>query len=108
MPYSFAGRYYKITPDPKYPNDPNKYILKVYESWRYSEKEIEDFLLWLVVDQGYTSLNISRVKNEWMWHNVAYALGYKKESSRRVDVFFNSSDPNPFRAFIFDTFCFWG
>ena len=91
--------------------DPNKdpklkdYLLSVYESWRYNEQEIDEFLRSLKKD--YPSLDVSSVKNEWMWHNVAYAFLIKKDSSRSVDAYLSSSDDNILLAFLFNFYRFW-
>ena len=77
-----------------------KTTLKVYESWRYSKEEIEQFLKWL--SGKHKGLNVLRVKNEWQWHNIAYTLGIKRSSTKDVDPYFNWRDDNPFFAMIFD------
>lgn len=53
------------------------------------------------------SLDVSSVKNEWMWHNVAYAFLIKKDSSRSVDAYLSSSDDNTLLALFFDFYRFW-
>lgn len=56
----------------------------------------------------YPSINVGRIKNEWVWHNIAYALHYKIESSKSVDVHFNAPDDIWYRALFFELFRFWG
>ena len=97
--------YYELKPFNKYnPSASNKpsTSLKVYESWRYSENEILAFLLYLRDVEGYSKINVERMKNEWIWHNVAYCLNIGVKSNKDVDVNFNMADDNPAHAFIFD------
>ena len=47
------------------------------------------------------------MKNEWIWHNVAFALGIATDSSRSVDVYFDASDPRFFVGLFFDIFRIW-
>ena len=96
---------YNIVPDKYDPSNKNKYILKVYESWRFSEKEIDEFLRWLKYYKGYDYLNVGRVKNEWLWHNAMYGFGFATDSTRRVDVYLNAADPN--WGWFFDFFRVW-
>lgn len=80
--------------------------LSVFESWRYSEKEITSFLLHL--KKKHPEINVGRMKNEWVWHNVAYALGIGTESSKSVDVCFDASDSRFWYGLFFDIFRIWG
>ena len=97
--------YYEVT-HPANGEDKNKYNLKVWNSWKYSKKEIETFLNWLKQKDEYSHLNVKRVGNEWLWHNIAYFLGIKRDSSTKdVDAYFDYPDPN--YAFIFDNFWLW-
>ncbi len=85
--------YYNVVPDEKDPLNENKLILQVYESWKFSEKEIDAFLRWLKYEKGYGNLDIGRVKNEWLWHNAAYGLHCFTGSTKRVDIYLNAADP---------------
>ena len=84
--------------------DPSKYIIIVDESWRFSEKQIDEFLKYLKKNVN-GQINTKRIKNEWMWHNIAYGLGIKQDSSRRVDVYVDAPDDTWGR--FFDFFRFW-
>ena len=83
----------------------DKYILQVYESWKYTEKEIDAFLKWLKYDKGYSNLDIGRVKNEWLWHNAMYGYGIATDSTKRVDIYLNAADP--IWGWFFDFFRIW-
>ena len=81
------------------------YELIVYESWRFNEKQIKAFLKWLKEQPGNESLNVQRVYNEWMWHNIAFALDIKVESSRTINAYFDAPDKN--YGWFFDLFHIW-
>ena len=80
--------YYEISNN----KDPNKMNLKVYNSFQYNHDEIYEFLLSLKNKDGYDHLNIEKVGSEWLWHNIAYGVGIRRDLSASVDVFFNSDD----------------
>lgn len=84
--------------------DPSKYIIIVDESWRFSEKQIDEFLKYLKKNVN-GQINTKRIKNEWMWHNIAYGLGINQDSSRRVDVYVDAPDDK--WGWFFDFFRFW-
>ncbi len=84
-------------------SDNAHYSLKVYDSWRYSKEEIIEFLTYLA--DLYPSINIDRMMNEWIWHNIAYTEGIGISSSKDVDVYFNA--PDKYYWFIFDFLRFW-
>lgn len=68
--------------------------LKVYNSYQLDSKQINEFLEWLRDDQGYSSINIDRIRNEWIWHNLGYIYNFERLSTRSVDTFFDSDDIN--------------
>ena len=68
----------------------DKITLQLYKSWRFSSKEMKEFLAYL--KETYPNLNIEKVMNEWTWHNIAFNLGINTKSSRSVDVFLNHDD----------------
>ena len=102
VPYKGDGFavYYKMESE----EGSGKLILTVYESWRFSEREIKEFLNWLK-HNGYEEISIGRVYNEWMWHNIAFALGIKPDSSRKVDAYLDSPDKK--YGWFFELFHIW-
>ena len=37
-------------------------------------------------------LNYELILNEWKWHSLAYGIGFSRDSTASVDVYFNSED----------------
>ena len=108
IPYTELGFdiSYKITNDKNNPDDPDKLTLTVFESWKYSADEIQTFLDWLKYEKGYSNIDVGRMKNEWMWHNFAYSIGFGVGSTKSVDVYFNAKDK--IWGWFFDFFRIWG
>ncbi len=73
-------------------SDPNRGYLKVYNSYQYSDAEIDEFLNYLITEEHYTAINFEKVKNEWKWHNFAYSISISQKSTASVDVYFNADD----------------
>ncbi|MCR5184886.1 MAG: RHS repeat-associated core domain-containing protein [Bacilli bacterium] len=70
--------------------------LKIFNSYYYSEKEIDELLDYLIRD-GY-EINIKIVKNEWEWHKIAFEYGIDQRNTASVDSYFDAYD---------DTHGFW-
>ena len=74
----------------------DEYILRVRDSWKYSQDEINEFLsdLQSREEVSYPNLNVDKVRNEWIWHNLGYFFPiplYKKQCSE-ADIYLNSDD----------------
>ena len=80
--------YYNIT----YNEIVEKSNLKVYNSFQYTSDEINEFLDFLKQDPRNSSINKDKVRNEWIYHNIAYDFGINQNSTASVDVFFNHDD----------------
>ena len=64
--------------------------LKVYNSYFLTGQERKEFLTWF--SKEHSEFNIGRANNEWVWHNMAYGMGVKRESTVSVDLYFNADD----------------
>lgn len=96
--------YYKINED----KNPAKYELIIHESFRYTEEELRIILNWLKYSKGYENINVERMLNEIVWHNVAYdldELGWFTDRTKSANVYFDYRDPYFF--LIFDFLRFW-
>ena len=76
--------------------DSSKSNLKIYNSFEYTRDEQEEILKAIqarLKSNGYDLyFNISKMKNEWGWHTLSYALGYKQLNVASVDVYINADD----------------
>ena len=73
-------------------SDEDKYLLQVYESWKFTPKQMREFLEYLQTQYSDMYLNIDKIMNEWAWHNLAFSLDFDRDASRSVDVYFNHDD----------------
>lgn len=65
-------------------------MVTIYDTWRYTEDELREFLTEL--NRQFRSINIERVINECLWHNVLYLHGIFVEHTKDADVYFNKAD----------------
>ena len=70
----------------------NKSQLIIYNSFDYSKKQMEEFLLILKYDYEYSCINVSKILNEWGWHDVAYEIHFNQKQTASVNVYFDSDD----------------
>ena len=75
-------------------NNDAETLLTVYNSFKLSRQEIDEFLNWLKYSDEHpcSSINIDRARNEIMWHNIGHAFGIDYEATRTTQVFFDSDD----------------
>ena len=66
--------------------------IKIYNSSKYSEKDIRELLEYLKYSEGYVALNINLVMNEWKWHKIAYIFRYAEESTVTLDAYIGAYD----------------
>ena len=64
--------------------------VSIYDTWRYSEDELREFLTDLQTQ--YSSINVEKVLNECIWHNVLYSKGIFVSHTKDADVYFNKND----------------
>ena len=88
--------YYKVNEN----KDSNVNSLKVYKSWRFSSEEMRAFLEFLQGKYKDAYINIDKIMNEWVWHNIAYSVGFKPDQSGSLDAFFNHDDVDHWYSFI--------
>lgn len=62
----------------------------VFNSFKLTSKERWEFLRYL--QNKNPNINVKRMNNEWVWHNLAYKFGIKRESTTSVDVLFSGND----------------
>lgn len=67
--------------------------IKIYNSYKLTSSQFIELLEWLI-GEGYSAIDIDRIRNEWVWHNLAYAFNFRRDAARTVDAFFNSDDIN--------------
>ena len=77
-------------------NNDAETLLTVYNSFKLTREEIDELLNWLKYSDEHpcSSINIDRVRNEIMWHNIGHAFGVDYEATRTTQVFFDSDDIN--------------
>ena len=82
--------------------------LKILDSWKYTQKQIEEFVDILIKTHPGSAINKKRIVNEWAWHKNAYYFGYGKEEARSADIFLDAKDvhKNKFVSFIMN-YCWW-
>ena len=91
-------------------NDDAKTLLTLYNSFKLTKDEINEFLNWLKYDSGLptSSVNIDKVRNEIIWHNIGHALGVDYEATRTANVFFDSDDTgHGFFSWVMNHFRWW-
>ena len=72
--------------------DEKKSILRIYNSYEFSKKDINEFLRYLKEDKGYSSINIDKVRNEWGWHKAAFKCGIKRLNTATAEIYFDYDD----------------
>ena len=82
----------------------NYTVLTVYNSYKYDSTQINEFLNYLKQER-YSVINISKIRNEWVWHNIAYGFNINKDSTASVDVYLNADDEgHGFFSWLMNTF----
>ena len=81
--------YYKINYNEK---NLEKSQIEVLNSYKYSRNQINEFLTYLKMDSKNSAVNIDRIRNEWIYHNLAYGFNFKPRQTGTVNVYFNSDD----------------
>lgn len=67
--------------------------LKIYDSWQYSLSQINEFIEKLLALIGPNNVvNTDRIRNEWMWHNIAFNSGFDRDGARSADIKLDADD----------------
>ena len=73
--------------------------IKIYDSQKYSEDEMREFLEYLkeyedekTDEKIYGNINIEKILNEWYWHKLVYLCRFEMYNNYSADIFFNHDD----------------
>lgn len=80
---------------------------KVYDSYKYSNAEIEKAVEEIIEERKRLGLPVTRTKasyvSEWKSHNRLYKIGYQRDRTKDVDL---EEEINSTRNFLYSIFGF--
>lgn len=51
-----------------------------------------NLLSYLKYEKEYSDINVEQIKNEIVWHNIAYYFGIRRQQTASTDAFFYYDD----------------
>ena len=80
---------------------------KVYDSYKYSNSEIEHIVDYIIEQRQLLGLPVTRTResyiNEWKTHNRLYKIGYQRNRTKDVDL---EEEIDSTRNFLYSIFGF--